>query len=343
MKIELVTKKPYEGSGPRGVDVYARHLFESLNKVKGHQIILSYDRPQKNSDIVHYTYFDPFIASLEVTPALPTVVTVHDLIPRRFPDHFPAGIRGTLRWFKQKKRLQKVNAIITDSQCSKRDIARLAKYPVNRIYPVLLGPNNPSIKEVHDIVGKYDLPEKYILYVGDINWNKNIPGLIRAFASIKDPSIHLVLAGKAFVKDSDIPEQRAIKSAIDASGVGDRIVKPGFVDDQDMYTLYNKALLYVQPSWYEGFGLPVLEAMLANCPVFSSREGSLAEIGGDYVHYFTPSDEKGFASKLNELVEDSVKRKKFVAGAFKWATSFSWDRCAEQTLQVYEKVLFGSH
>lgn len=341
--IDLVAKTPYPGSGPRGVDVYAKYLYNSLSGTLGqHQVLLSHDHgTNHNVDLTHYTFFDPFFLTLwGKKHAKKFIVTVHDLIPLVFPNQFKIGLRGKLKWLLQRQALRSSSAIITDSICSKTDIARLTGITPTKIHVVpLSGGHNTTTQNLVKVVRReYKLPEKYLLYVGDINWNKNVPGLIEAFAKL-DSDIHLVLVGKAFASSTGTPEYQTIQEAIAKSNKSERIHILGFVPSHHLLAIYRGAHIYVQPSWYEGFGFPVLEALEQGTPVACAKTGSLPEVGGDYVHYFDPSDKKSFVKVVNDLVSNSDLREKYQESGKKWAHSFSWERVVKETNAVYEKVL----
>lgn len=341
--IDLVAKTPYPGSGPRGVDVYAKNLYHYLSSLLSHRkVILSHDRGTNHkASLTHYTFFDPFFLTLwGKRHASKFIVTVHDLIPLVFGGHFKVGLRGRLKWLLQRQSLRHASAIITDSLCSKTDIARLTGIGSDKIYVVpLSGGHGVTTEKLVKVVRKeYKLPDRYLLYVGDINWNKNVPGLVQAFAGL-DSDIHLVLVGKAFASSIATPEYQLIQEAIAKSGKADRIHILGFVPSHHLLAIYRGAHLYIQPSWYEGFGFPVLEALEQGTPVACAKTGSLPEVGGDHVHYFDPSDKKSFVKVLSSLLSDDSLRSRYVESGKKWAHSFSWEKVVKETMTVYEKVL----
>jgi glycosyltransferase involved in cell wall biosynthesis len=343
--IEIIGKTPYAGSGPRGVDVYTRLLAETLSKHLPHnQLRVSRDRASaKQVGLAHYTFFDPFFLTLwGKTPSnSPYVVTVHDLIPLRFSAHFPKGIRGTLKWWLQKQALKKAAGIITDSKASKTDIVEYTHFPKEHIHviPLAAGHTVATVALCKTVKAEYKLPDRFVLYVGDINWNKNIPGLIEAFTKAAGERTHLILVGKAFVSSPNTPESLAIEDAIKKSSASAHIHKLGFIPGHHLSALYRLATLYVQPSWYEGFGFPVIEALTQGTPVLSSNQGSLPEVGGDCVHYFNPNNQTDFVSQLKTLLTDSKLRTEYSAKGLVWVKKFSWKNVAHETLAVYEKYL----
>lgn len=340
MKVTIAIKKSWGDNAIRGVGTYTRELVAALtSKFSDSSFKISSQPNLIVSDLIHYPYFDPFFITLPSKEKLPTVVTVHDLIPLKYPENFPRGIRGSVKWLIQKRRLNHVHHIVTDSLASKKDIVKLTGISSSKISVVPLAPAGrpDSHTSVSEVKNKYQLPEKYLLYVGDINWNKNIPGLIRAFSQLHDPTLHLVLVGKSFLGSSVIPELTAINKAIKQSQVGERIHKLGYVPSQDLPALYESALLYVQPSWDEGFGLPILEAMSYGCPVATSKQGSLPEVGGKAVAYFDP--QKDIANVIKSVLQSPAKRGALAKAGLKQAQKFTWDNTARLTYEIYQKVL----
>jgi glycosyltransferase involved in cell wall biosynthesis len=187
----------------------------------------------------------------------------------------------------------------------------------------------------------YKLPDTYILYVGDINWNKNIPSLISAFAKLKDNSVHLVLVGKVFSDKPNIPDFNSVIDAINSSGKVELIHLIGYVPSHHLGGIYHAATLYCQPSWDEGFGLPILEAMKAGCPVLSSNRGSLREVGGDAASYFDP-EKDNLTDSIQALLSSESKRSALIEKGLAQAKQFSWGKTAEMTRGVYLKVITQS-
>lgn len=342
-KVEIIGKSPYAGSGPRGIDVYTRRLSEHISKALPHEsLIVSRDvASNRGVNLIHYTFFDPFFLTLwrKVPRNTAYIVTVHDLIPIRFPDHFPSGIRGKIKYQLQKIALKKSVAIITDSEASRKDIAKYIGYPEDRIHvvPLAAGSISATVALGKTISKEYKLPSSYILYVGDINWNKNVVGLINAFSKIADNKTSLVLVGKAFAGSIMTPELKAVKEAIDNSPKKHLIKKLGFVPTHHLSAIYKGAMLYVQPSWYEGFGFPVIEALSQGTPVLSSNQGSLPEVGGEYAHYFDPNIPNELSDMLQKIISNRELRTAYQAAGIVWAKKFSWKNVAKDTLDVYEK------
>lgn len=342
MRVVISLKKLHSASNTRGIGVYTRELIAALHKHYPKDTIIptSYTPAEAGGDLIHYPYFDPFFPSLSRSYKIPTIITIHDLIPLRFATHFPVGLRGKFNWFWQRRALRRAHHIITDSESSKRDIIKILGIESNLISVIPLGPNHTQHVPANlskKIAQNYALPPKYILYVGDINWNKNVVGLIKAFASLNRRDLSLVLVGKVFSDKPNIPEYQRIVKAIADSGKVDQIIQLGYVPGHHLSVIYTAATLYVQPSWYEGFGLPILEAMKFGCPVASSDRGSLKEVGGRSVAYFDPA--KNMTEVIAELLASSAKREELSLLGLARAKDFTWEKTARATHAVYEQVL----
>lgn len=342
MKIALCTSPLSIASQTRGVGAYTRELISALrSSFPADEFVETTGSPYSvKADLVHYPFFDPYFLTLSWRFPVPTVVTIHDLIPRKYSTHFPPGKRGRLKWLVQKFLARQAKAILTDSHSSAADIHSLMGIPVSRIHVVPLASATarttlaltPKLKKL------YHLPNRYILYVGDVNWNKNLPGLIQAFAKLDNASTHLVLVGKVFADKPNIPEYLAMEKAIIDSGKLKLIHLLGYVPSHHLGAIYREATLYCQPSWDEGFGLPVLEAMKAGCPVISSNRGSLKEVGGDAALYFDP-DKDSLAAILESLLSSSAKREALIEAGLLQAKKFTWENTARLTHAVYEQAM----
>jgi glycosyltransferase involved in cell wall biosynthesis len=341
MKVQISTRPIRQESRVRGVGIYTRELEHALVKKFPADQYLVADTPLDNVDLIHYPYFEPFFLTMPRSHSVPVVVTIHDLIPLKYPGHFPRGIRGTIKWYLQKLAVKKAAHIITDSQASADDIEKILSYPTKRIsvIPLASGAARTTAKTKSKVAETYELPARFALYVGDVNWNKNIPGLIREFAKAETPTLHLVLVGQAFSTSPPPPELIEIQNAIKNSGVANRLHLISYVPSHHLPGIYSLATMYIQPSWDEGFGLTLLEAMAAGCPVLSSSRGSLPEVGGDAVLYFDPGKIGDLAEKISQLSHSSSMREALIQKGNDQIKHFSWDTTAELTHKVYEKVL----
>lgn len=189
-----------------------------------------------------------------------------------------------------------------------------------------------------DLRKKYNLPPSFALYVGDATWNKNIPRIIEA--AIK-ASVPLVLVGKAIAEanfDKGNPWNKDLNKVQSLINDNKNIITLGFVPTTDLVGLYNCANLCVMPSLYEGFGLPVLEAMQCGCPVITSREGSLPEVAGEAAYYVDAYSAEAIAEGIKKVFEDSLLRASLSKKGVRQAEKFSWKKTAEKTMDAYKTI-----
>ena len=309
MRVKLV-KPPAIQNEIRGIGVYGRNLEEQLKKRSELEIT------DENFDLIHFLYFDPFFLTLPPIRNSKTVVTVFDLTEIVLKNLYPRGIRGEIKWQIQKNLLKFVDHIITISESSKKDIIKIIGIPAEKITVTYLA----ARKNYKDFNLK---KENFVLYIGDINPNKNLLSLFKAIALLKEEK--LVLVGKALAESAEI------KKEIEILGITDRVTLTGFVGENEKIILLNKAKVYVQPSIYEGFGLPVLEAMACGTPVICGDNSSLPEVAGDAATYVDVTNPSDLADKILNVKKT---RKEIIQAA-----KFSWEKTAKETLKVYEKVL----
>ncbi len=271
--------------------------------------------------------------TLPLIKTKPTVVTIHDLIPIKYPDKFPRGIRGEVKWQIQRYSLTSATRIIADSASSKRDILKHVGYDQNNISVVHLAPDPAIIAGA----GNGSERRKFLIYVGDLNWNKNIYGLLEGFSKIAT-EVNLVVVGRAFL-DEKLPEAIVVRKYIEKHNLKTRVTFLGYVSDQKLGALYASSLGCVLPSFYEGFGLPVLEAMACGTPVICSRGSSLDEVAGPALRV-DAKDPTSIAQELSVLVDLSQRRRKeLVDRGREWSAKFTWEKVARKTASVYESTV----
>jgi glycosyltransferase involved in cell wall biosynthesis len=353
MKIAIDISPLETSHAVRGIGVYTDRLTKALHKYQNQHSYIYFSRGQSvpaEADIVHIPYFDPFFLTLR-NYSKPTVVTVHDLIPIRHSEHFPRGIRGDIKWKLQKWMLRTADRIITDSLASKNDITEHTQIPEEIIDVIYLAPDGMFSRELSKsnlakVKTKYRLPTDYLLYTGDVNWNKNIPGFIDAYHLVKtDRRIHapvrnrlkLVLVGKAFA-DDQLAEMKEINGKIKALNLTGDVLKVGYVEQLDIPSIYKLASCYIQPSFAEGFGLPPLEAMACGCPVVTSGSSSLAEIAGPSVSAASASPHDLSDAIVRTLRMSVKQRADLLRDCKTWAARFSWEKTARETAAVYQKT-----
>lgn len=351
MKVLLDTTPLLNGNSGRGVGTYTRQLLKSLREISiGSELEVVASHEQKpdeklnknDFDVIHLPYFDLFFLTMPFVRKVPTVVTIHDVIPLVFPQRYIPGIKGGLRFLWQKWAVSRAQAIITDSQASKLDIVKHLKISEHKIHVIPLAAADAFAPQSEYFQSKYkselDLPDKYIVYVGDINYNKNVPTLLVALTELQD--IHLVVVSGTFL-NKNIPEGKKIAEIIKENDLEERVHVPHIPIDKPeiLASVLQGARCLVQPSLYEGFGLPVLEALQSGAIVVSSNAGSLPEVAGDAAILVEPT-----IAGLQQGIEEAVHlrgtdREERIARGIAWAKNFQWSKTAKETLAVYESVV----
>lgn len=330
----------------RGTGFYLKNLRKSLLEYYPDNKYIFFNRGENLSeaDVVHYPYFEPFFLTLPFSSKSKRVVTVHDLTPLVFPQNFKVGLKGKLKWQIQKQALKNTNAIITDSVSSKKDIVKYTGISDANIHVVYLAASKVFKKlEKSSILSsireKYDLPEKFVLYVGDATWNKNLPRLIRAVTQL---NISLVMVGKALI-DTNFDKNNSWNrdlTEIHKLAVGNKkIIRLGFVPTEDLIFLYNASTVFAMPSLYEGFGLPILEAMSCGSPVVTSCEGSIPEIAGEASFNVDAYSVDSISQGIKDVFNNQNIQKSLSSKGIVQSRKFTWYKTAEQTMAVYKKVL----
>lgn len=273
------------------------------------------------------------------TERLKTVVTIHDMSHEYYPESVERKLLYDLR-----KELphtgKQASLIIADSQNTKRDIMKFLEVPDEKmrvIYPGVDTTFHPieDLRMLERVRKTYGLPEKFILYVGAIQPRKNITGLIRAYSILcRQPDFghQLVIAGGVAWKEDEI------RHLIKTSGLGNRIKFTGYIPTLDLPFLYNLAEAFVFPSFYEGFGLPVLEAMACGIPVVASNVSSLPEVAGDVAVLVNPYSVEELANGISRIVSDEGLRNSCITKGMERAKVFTWERCAIETLKVFKEA-----
>ncbi len=266
------------------------------------------------------------------------VTTTHDLTMLKYvragklPEWLHQLRMIGYRWL-LKTSLKKANHIFVPTEFVRQDVSRYLPGVADKITVTLEASEPPLAVEAKK--PNIEKLEKFILYVGSAFPHKNLDTLIKSFEILhtSQSELKLVLAGKR----EHYYDQ--LKKTTDQSPAGSNIVFAGFVSDAELKWLYQNAETYVFPSLSEGFGLPGLEAMVHGCPVVSSNATCLPEVYGDAAVYFDPTDSEDMANKIKMVLDDASLRSKLIALGSKQAAKYSWRRMAEQTLEVYKKVL----
>lgn len=347
MKIAIDISPLSSGHKVRGTGFYLEHLRNALlasNSPHEFNFFSSEKDISKNVDIVHYPYFEPFFLTLPLKRMHKTVVTVHDLTPLVFPKLFPVGLKGVVKWRIQRLALKGVEAIITDSIASQKDIVRLVGVREKRVSVAylaageqyrVLDKDNPLRKKVRQ---KYHLPEEFVLYVGDVTANKNLPRLV---AACVESHVPLVMVGKSLAQETFDTSNVWNADLVTVKNMvknHTNIHLVGFVESEELVALYNEATVFAMPSLYEGFGLPILEAMASGCPVITSHGGSLSEVAQDAAYIVDEYSQESIAAAIQDIFFSKEIQKELREKGLKQVKKFSWDKTAQETIRVYEKV-----
>jgi glycosyltransferase involved in cell wall biosynthesis len=268
-----------------------------------------------------------------------TVYTLHDLIFLRYPEyHLPYN-----RWYltlTMPRYLRAADMIITPSEWTRQDALKYYRLPESKI-KVIYEAAAPYFKPATDLTAlnrirqKYGLPENYILHVATIEPRKNLNRLLEAFQAVLSdwPDLRLVLVGKkGWLYESFFQK-------IQALGLQERIIFPGFVDDEDLPGFYQLAELFVFPSLSEGFGLPPLEAMACGTAVISSNSSSLPEVVGEAGLLIEPTDTAALATAVRRILSDNELRAELKRRSLVQAKKFSWERAVTELKEVYRSLL----
>jgi glycosyltransferase involved in cell wall biosynthesis len=303
-------------------------------RIAWEQTVLPVELLREGADLLHALGFVSPIAWRGKT-----VVTVYDLSFLRFPEVYNRANRMYLGAFTPPS-LRRADRVITISEDARRDVIELCGVAPERVTPILLAadprfkPSEPE--DVEAFRRRHGLPERFVLYQGTLQPRKNVETLVRAYALLRSRGSDdhgLVLAGPRGWQYEPIFELTR------QLGLEDAVTFPGFVPDDDLPLWYSSATVFAFPSRYEGFGLPLLEAMACGTPVVSSNASSLPEVVGDAGLLVDPSDVEGLCSALRQLLEDEPLRQALSAAGRVRARRFSWQRTASETVQVYREVL----
>src|SRR3989339_261760 len=303
----------------------SRYLFEQMQLPR---LLARY-----RIDVVHSLgYVGPLVAPC------PSVVTIHDLNYIALKHAMPGVRRIALRFFSIQS-ARRANHVITVSNFSKSEICRTIKLDPGKVtvtHEAVWRSGAPNSAENWvELTGRYRIRTPYVVAFGGRTLNKNIPHLIRAFARVKEAFPHsLVLIGH-------IPSD--VDLASETREMRDRITMTGIVPEAHLLPLLSHAELFVLPSLYEGFGLPVLEAQAAAVAVACSTAGSLPEVGGDGAIYFDPTLLEATADTIRRCLTDPAFRSQLILKGRANLVRFSWEKTAQETLSVYQDVFKQPH
>ncbi|MGB9741611.1 MAG: glycosyltransferase family 4 protein [bacterium] len=276
---------------------------------------------------------------IPIKASCPCVTTIHDLAFLKVPDAYTRIYRNYIR-FQVQSAVKRAVAIIVVSEAAKRDLISLMNVPADKIYVIYHGIDDKfqPIKEqrfLESISKQFQLPLRFLLSVGVIERRKNITTLLQAAKPLIKQGLTdgVVLAGKDGLGADEVRQFAADLE------ICDQVYFLGYVSDEQLVGLYNLAQCLVFPSWYEGFGMPILEAMACGCPVVASDSSSIPEAAGAAALLFPPGDANALESKLRQLLTSELLRNELVSEGHKWARHFTWQKSAAEHLEVYRNVL----
>lgn len=277
-------------------------------------------------DIFHPTYYDPYF--LDYLGRKPFVLTIYDMIHEIYPEMFSS--KG--KTLERKKNLaQKATKIIAISENTKKGIIKFLGIGENKIEVIYLGNSFNIYKDDKTI--NIMTPEKYILFVGSRRGYKNFELFIEAISPLlnNDVKLNVVCVGGGKFNDMEIEKLKNLK-------IKDKVFYYSGNDNVLVY-LYQKAVAFVFPSLYEGFGIPLLESFACGCPVICSRTSSLPEVAGDAAMYFDPKSKVSVLSSIQKVIYDNNLRSQLINKGYQRVKEFTWEKTAKKTKKLYEDIL----
>ena len=289
-------------------------------------------------DLLHVQYFIP-----PMTPC-PTVLTIHDLSFVVHPEFFSRRDRLLLQRLVPRS-IKRADRIITDMDVTKQDMVRIYDVDPERIevIPLAADPRYGPLDRGRcreSVAKSFGIDGPFVLYVGTFQPRKNVEPLIRGYTLMRegsDLSHKLVLVGKPK------HQYESVFEAIETSPFRDDIILTGFVEDDDLPVLYNAADVFVFPTLFEGFGLPVVEAMACGTPVITTNVSCLPDVSGEAAMLVDPNDPEAFATAMTNVLSDEAVARQMTERGFARAAGYSWERTARETVAVYRKVINASN
>ncbi|MFW9804972.1 MAG: glycosyltransferase family 4 protein [Candidatus Thorarchaeota archaeon] len=292
---------------------------------------------RKQVDVLHMTYnAPPWLSSSAL------VVSVHDLAYRLYPQYYSPRARLILSLLIPLS-IRRAERVTTLSENSRQDIVREYGLSADKIV-VTSAAASPEFQVVEDrrrlgaVRARYGLRESFVLAVGNLEPRKNLSGLVRAYAALRQSgaiSQQLVIVGQAHWQGS------AVSAEVKKLGLSREVVFTGYVPIDDLVMLYNAATVFVYPSLYEGFGLPILEAMSCGTPVITSNLASIPEVAGEAALLVSPQSEEDLAQVLGRVLVDESLRHKLREKGLRQAAQFSWGKTAHRLLEAYKDAMIS--
>lgn len=313
----------------------------SLKNVKLDSNTIQDVASSEKADIIHFFYNWSF----PFRKKAPSILTVHDVIPFTFREAM--GLFRNIFLYKPgiRKACRLNDIIATVSDYSKQDIAEKVGVPFEKIKVVPNGlrevnPKDPSLEI--ELKNRFAINEKYVLNVGGIHERKNIVKLVHAFAGLVN---HRGYSGKLLITGnvSGAPYQRKMKKICDASvretGMENRIVFTGYVSEQELDSLFRMAGILIYPSLYEGFGMPILEAMKMGLPVITSNITAMPEVAGGAAYLVDPNSIEDMTSAMSEVLQNKILREEMIEKGLGLVHPYTWKNVSERYLELYQEII----
>jgi len=302
------------------------------------QTVFIKDLNKEKLDLIHFTHFNAPVLYFK-----PSIVTIHDLTLSKFPGQKMNTIIHRLGYNMTIRAVTKnAKKIIAVSEHTKKDLIEILNIDKNKISVVYEGieENFKKVtdkKAITDLHERFKIDNKFFLYVGVWRNHKNLVNLVEAFKKFKDKykfDHKLVITGREDSKN--YPE---VRNKINELKLQDEVITPGFVSEEDLITLYSTTEALINPSFYEGFGFPPLEAMACETPAIVSDASCHKEICENNALYFDPNNTDDISEKLNQIITDTKLKEKLITEGLKFVKKYKWSYAGEKTLELYKEIL----
>ncbi len=284
-------------------------------------------------DLFHAPHY-----TLPINLKMPSIVTVHDIIHLRLKEYFSFAKRS-YAYMMIRHACSASSAIIVDSEYGKKELLEVLPLKEGKIHVVPLGVNQLYFGKVMEeeketFRKKYAITKPYLLYTGSLKPHKNIPTLLRAFKRLLNGhEIQLVFIGEML---NNYPQ---LTHYVHENNLRESVIDLGRIDQMELKVAYQSASAVVLPSFYEGFGFSMVEAMASGVPAIGARATSITEVVGDAGLLFDPLDETELVTQLDFVLSNKKLRSELIVKGIERAKQFAWKKCAEETLQIYNKVI----
>jgi glycosyltransferase involved in cell wall biosynthesis len=308
---------------------YLKSIIYRINSLYASYIIKNFD-----IDILHATYYDVYFQKLYSRKKMRLVITFHDMTNEALKDEFPE-LNHQITIDNKRKAFDLADKVIAISEHTKNDIIKYYKVPDDKIVVIYHGFTS-FIENARNsfILKKADLPEKYLLFVGQRVIYKNFNRFFKAIIPIlkKNPYLSLICAGGGCFTKEEL-------NLICENQLNEQVKFIDIYNDGILNQLYSNALAFLFPSLYEGFGLPILEAFYCKCPVILANTSCFPEIAADAALYFNPRSEESIRNAINNFLVTPEIREHLISKGLSRLSQFTWGKTAQKTYEVYKSLL----